>query len=754
MRRSWFVLAIVVLSAPLSAAQSEQTLDRATVTMWIPAVGQREDGTLFGVASSLEVTMHTPGTGQVFLSSRPLTQIDMQGSARLAVDTASSITGVDATNADFLFKVETTSITIGGPSAGGAMAVAVAALLQGWNVTEDVVMTGMINPDGSIGPIGGVLQKLEAADSVGAKRFLVPLGQSTVVVTFQEQDPSTGAVTQREEIVDLKEVGDDQYDIQVEEVADLYDAIAPFTGYRLVRPEPTTDPLQGQRYGGITTRLAQNLTSQMAQRLSDVSGRYETVRSEMAAEERQTMEDQLALAQTRVVSARAAQNESKQYLASSLAFQGLVALGYVEALVAYFESTEEISTYTQTYLSTTDATISDVFGGIRVTYPIPSAQLDSQAGAEQRVLEARQLQAAAVQAAQAGTFGAALQSSSFARERAESARWWWIIGVDVASTSPDPKLSEQSVKDLWGKYRETAQLEMAYASLIAGEGPAFAAAQEAHGRSMVAAQEGLYAAAVLELIQALAQTNTALVALAGDEPVRQRLDRMAASAAYQIELAEAQGSPPVYAIALLELANSRAQDDPVGAYAGYSTARLAAGASLQAAGIVAPRPAVETVPASESLDLNDLFSPTVLGLALAMGVGAILLLIAWGSASRAQNQPPSSYGPRREPTRMSIPFPDEAEEPQAPPTALSSVNERAPPAWAPVLESEEPVVSPQTPALDAALEPEPAEPSPPTGVAAEAPPVKTPARRPRASTPRPRPAAKPKPRRRPPPECN
>ncbi|HEX9815462.1 MAG TPA: S16 family serine protease, partial [Candidatus Thermoplasmatota archaeon] len=310
MRSSWFVLAIVVLSAPLSVAQSEQTLDRATVRMWIPAVGQREDGTLFGVASSLEVTMHTPGTGQVFLSSRPLTQIDMQGSARLAVDTASSITGVDATNSDVLFKVETSSITIGGPSAGGAMAVAVAALLQGWNVTDDVVMTGMINPDGSVGPIGGVLQKLEAADSVGAKRFLVPLGQSTVVVTYQEQDPRTGAVTQREEIVDLKEVGDDKYDIRVEEVADLYDAIAPFTGYRLVRPEPTTDPLQGQRYGGITTRLAQNLTSQMAQRLSDVSGRYETVRSEMATEERQTMDDQLALAQTRVVSARAAQNES------------------------------------------------------------------------------------------------------------------------------------------------------------------------------------------------------------------------------------------------------------------------------------------------------------------------------------------------------------------------------------------------------------------------------------------------------------
>lgn len=737
MRVAWFIFVVIVLSAPLSVAQGDAAFDRATVKMWIPAVGQREDGSLFGVASSLEVTMHSPGTGQVFLSSRPLTQIDMQGSARLAVDTASSITGIDATHSDFLFKVETTSITIGGPSAGGAMAVAVAALLQGWNVSEDAVMTGMINPDGSIGPIGGVLQKLEAADSVGAKRFLVPLGQSNVVVRFQEQDPETGAVTEREETIDVKEVGEDEFGIEVEEVADLYDAVAPFTGFRLVRPEPTTDPLQGQRYGGITSRLAQNLTSLMAQRLSDVDGRYQAVHSEMTSVERQAMDEQLTLAKERVVTARAAQNDSKQYLASSLAFQGLVALGYVEALVAYFESAETIGPYTQTYLSTTDATIDDVHEDIRVTYPIPSAQLDSQAGAEQRVLEARELQASAVQAAQSGNYGASLQSSSFARERAESARWWWSIGVDVASTSPEPTLSAKAVQDLWTKYRETAELEMAYASLIAGDQPPFAFAEQAWTRSLVAAEEGLFAAAVLELIQALAQTNTALVGLAGPEPVRQRLDAMAASAAYQIELAEAQGSPPVYAIALLELSNSRAQDDPVGAYAGYSTARLAAGASLQAAGIRAPKPGVETVPASGFLDLNELFSPTMLGLALAMGIGSIILLIVWGSVSRNPKPTnPPALAPR-EPTKMWIPFPDEADEPvSTPPAADSPAPPRLepPPAVAPE--------EPKDPAASTGPDPiaSPAVAADPTAAAS--------AKRRRPATAKAKPAAKARPRRR------
>lgn len=664
MRAAWFVPLLLVLSTPLAVVASAQPLEHTTVKMWIPAVGQREDGSLFGVASSLEVTMQSPGSGQVYLSSRPLTQIDMQGSARLAIDTASAITGKDASNADFLFKVETASITIGGPSAGGAMAVAVAALLEGWTVRDDVVMTGMVNPDGSIGPIGGVLQKLEAADSVGAKRFLVPLGQSTVVVTVQEQDPRTGEVVQREEIVDVKAVGHDEYGIDVEEVADLYDAVAPFTGLRLVRPEPTTDPLQGQRYGGITTRLAQNLTNQVAQRLSDIRSRYDAVQSEVTRpSDRQTIEGQLNLAAERFVSARAAQNESKQYLASSLAFQGLVALDYAEALVAYFESSEEIADYAATYLSATDAVLQDVSGDIRVAYPIATSQLDSQAGAEQRLLEARELQAQASLAAQSGNLGNTLQASSFARERAESARWWWSIGVDVASTSPRPTLSEQSVQALWLKYRETAQLEIAYASLIAQDAPGFAAAQQAYQRSLVAVEDGFYAAGLLELVQALAQTNTALVALAGEGPVRQRLDAMAASAAYQIELAEAQGSPPVYAIALLELANSRAEDDPSGAFSTYSTARILARASLQAAGIRAPEPGVEAVRERNLFGLDDVASPSLLGLALVMGIGAILLLLAWGSAPRAQSPPSGAYVPRREPTKTSIPFPDEPDEP-------------------------------------------------------------------------------------------
>ncbi len=56
-------------------------------------------------------------------------------------------------------------------------------------------MTGMINPDGSIGPIGGILQKIDAAYSVGATRFLLPKGQMTYTEMVTEATNENGWVT-------------------------------------------------------------------------------------------------------------------------------------------------------------------------------------------------------------------------------------------------------------------------------------------------------------------------------------------------------------------------------------------------------------------------------------------------------------------------------------------------------------------------------------------------------------------------------
>ena len=65
---------------------------------------------------------------------------------------------------------------IGGPSAGAMFALAIYDRLTPGSLTggREVAGTGEITPDGTIGPIGGIRQKIAGAADDGAKVFLVP----------------------------------------------------------------------------------------------------------------------------------------------------------------------------------------------------------------------------------------------------------------------------------------------------------------------------------------------------------------------------------------------------------------------------------------------------------------------------------------------------------------------------------------------------------------------------------------------------
>ena len=63
---------------------------------------------------------------------------------------------------------------IDGPSAGGVTCLAILSALDGLDLPKDFAMTGTILPDGTIGVVGGVPEKMRAAAKSGVKRIFIP----------------------------------------------------------------------------------------------------------------------------------------------------------------------------------------------------------------------------------------------------------------------------------------------------------------------------------------------------------------------------------------------------------------------------------------------------------------------------------------------------------------------------------------------------------------------------------------------------
>jgi ATP-dependent Lon protease len=92
-----------------------------------------------------------------------------------------------------------------GPSAGVAMAVALASLVMGKRVSSDVAMTGEITLTGQVLPVGGLKEKALAAQRARIKRMIVPSRNEPDIGEIPEHELGELEFTYVEEISEALE---------------------------------------------------------------------------------------------------------------------------------------------------------------------------------------------------------------------------------------------------------------------------------------------------------------------------------------------------------------------------------------------------------------------------------------------------------------------------------------------------------------------------------------------------------------------
>ncbi len=204
------------------------------------AVSESDSG-LKGSTADLYLEIR-PGNNRVFIETIPLTRFDTQVSMRFAKETVCDFFNIDCGRYDFSYTIKAGSNIIGGPSAGAASALLTSALLNGFNIRQDVAVTGTINSGALVGPVGGVKEKIEAASASNISIVLIPAGERFI---------DEGNFT-----LDLVDYGRN-LGIKVIEVGDLTEAVSYATGreVRQLDYELTID----KNYNEIMKELADDI---------------------------------------------------------------------------------------------------------------------------------------------------------------------------------------------------------------------------------------------------------------------------------------------------------------------------------------------------------------------------------------------------------------------------------------------------------------------------------------------------------------
>jgi len=216
------VLALICLVLPMTAQAAHEVRVDA---LWFAMQGDAVKGGTSPVIVSVEPNPRRSMRVGFYEDVAGGSGATWRASGWMAAVLAYLTLGVDLSEHRISFDV---AGRVDGPSAGGLMTTALLAALLGDTVRPDATMTGIINPDGTIGPVGGIPHKIDGAAAQGKKLVLVPYGQRFDLDLKLKQP------------VDLVERGRAR-GVEVREVRHLAEAYAALTGRALPLAKPAGD---------------------------------------------------------------------------------------------------------------------------------------------------------------------------------------------------------------------------------------------------------------------------------------------------------------------------------------------------------------------------------------------------------------------------------------------------------------------------------------------------------------------------------
>src|SRR3972149_4733130 len=202
-----------------------------TVEVTALGVGEGPDG-FVGEAITDRSTGGPSETGemQVSFAESEVSGIgpSLSASGWTGVALASLLLGIDPRQYEFKFEPGGGG-KVDGNSSSGLYTVGVLAAILGEDIDAHTAMTGGINPDGTIGPVGGIPHKVQGVADAGKTRVIIPAMQRF------DTDNNTG------ESVDLVELGN-TLGVEVLPVSTVYEAYEILTGSELPQPSAAGTP--------------------------------------------------------------------------------------------------------------------------------------------------------------------------------------------------------------------------------------------------------------------------------------------------------------------------------------------------------------------------------------------------------------------------------------------------------------------------------------------------------------------------------